>query len=98
MKDSIYNIVESNLKNMSHQTALLESCDWDEGLLEEFSSLLQMAFHYIQEECETYEEGKKMLKEILELNDYNNGQYDIIIEIMEQQKEEMIAFMKLETQ
>ena len=47
---SIYNIFESQLKGMHYQTALLEACDWDEALLEEFSSHLQMAFHYIIEE------------------------------------------------
>ena len=41
---SVYNIFESQLKGMHYQTALLEACEWDEALLEEFSSHLQMAF------------------------------------------------------
>ena len=98
MMGSIYKIIETDLKNLSLQTALLEACDWDEALLEELPSLLQMAFHHIEQECQTYEQGKIMLKEILELNGWNNGQYDIIIQIMEQQKEEILAYMKLEEQ
>ena len=98
MMGSIYNLLESDLRNLSLQTALLESCEWDEALLEELSSLLQMAFHHIEEECESYEQGKVLLKEILELNGMDNGQYDIIIKIMEHQKEEIIAYMQLEEQ
>ena len=50
MTGSIYNILKSDLQNLSLQTALLESCDWDEALLEEFSSFLSMAFHFVAEE------------------------------------------------
>ena len=42
MKGSIYNLIQGELKNLSMQTALLESCDWDEARLEEFSSHLSM--------------------------------------------------------
>ena len=66
--ESLYNIFKSDLMGMHYQTALLESCDWDEALLEEFSSHLQMAFHYIAEEGCTYEQSKVLLKEILELS------------------------------
>ena len=98
MKASIYSFIENDLRNLSLQTALLESCDWDEALLEELPSLLQMAFHFIEEQSVSYEEGKSLLKEILELNGMDNGQYDIIIKLMEHQKEEIIAYMKLEEQ
>jgi len=98
MQGSIYNIIKSELSNLALHTALLEACEWDETLLEEFSSHLQLAFHYINEEGASYEEGKLLLKEILELNEWNNGQYDIIIKLMDQQKDEIIAYMKLEEQ
>ena len=98
MQGSIYNVIKGELTNLALHTALLEACDWDEARLDEFSSHLQLAFHYINEEGASYEEGKLLLKEILELNDWNNGQCDIIIELMERQKEEIISYMKLEEQ
>ena len=54
MKGSIYNIIENNLKGLALQTELLEACDWDETLVEEFSSHLQLAFHYITKEGVTF--------------------------------------------
>ena len=97
-KGSIYNTVLNDLKNLSLQTALLEACDWDETLLEEFSSQLSMAFHFILEECKTYDEGLVMLKEILELNGWTNGQYDIVVQILESHQQEIKEFMLLEEQ
>ena len=47
---SIYSLIENDLKGLALQTELLEACEWDETLVEEFSSHLQMAFHYITEE------------------------------------------------
>ena len=98
MKGSIYNLIQNDLKNLSLQTALLESCDWDETLLEEFSSHLSMAFHFITEECKTYDEGLVMLKEILEINGWTNGQYDILVQILESHAEEIKEYMLLEEQ
>ena len=95
---SIYSVIQGDLKNLSLQTALLESCDWDEALLEEFTSHLSMALHYITEECTNLEEGKKLLKEILEINGWHNGQYDIVIQIIELHAEEIKAYMMLEEQ
>ena len=95
---SIYNVIEDNLKNLSLQTALLEACDWDEALLEEFSSHLNLGLHYITEECKSLEEGKKLLKEILEINGWTNGQYNIVIQLIETHAEEIQSFMMLEEQ
>ena len=98
MKGSIYNIVQKDLKNLSLQTALLESCDWDETLLEEFSSHLSMAYHFITEECRNYDEGLATLKEILEINGWTNGKYDIVVQILNSHAEELREFMLLEEQ
>lgn len=98
MKGSIYNVIKNDLKNLSLQTALLEACDWDEALLEEFSSQLSMAFEHITKECTTYTEGLNMLKEILEINGWINGQYDIIVRLLEMHTEEIKEFMLLEEQ
>jgi len=98
MKGSIYNLISNDLKNLSLQTALLESCDWDEALLEEFSSHLSVAFQYITDECKTYDEGLATLKEILEINGWTNGQYDIVVKIIESHAEEIKEFMLLEEQ
>ena len=98
MKGSIYNIVQKDLKNLSLQTALLESCDWDETLLEEFSSQLSMAFHFVAEESPSFDEGIVLLKEVFEINGYTNGQYDIIIQLIEAHAEEIRSFMLLEEQ
>tara|TARA_Y100000034_G_C6758745_1_gene337785 strand:+ start:504 stop:803 length:300 start_codon:yes stop_codon:yes gene_type:complete len=95
---SIYSVIEDNLKNLSLQTALLESCDWDEILLEEFTSQLSMALQYVTTECSTLDEGKGLLKEILEINGWVNGQYDIVIQIIELHAEEIKAYMMLEEQ
>jgi len=95
---SIYNIIKSDLKNLSLQTALLESCDWDEALLEEFSSQLSMAFEFISKECTSYEEGLSMLKETLEINGWINGQYDIVVQLLEMHAQEIKEFMLLEEQ
>ena len=67
MVGSIFNVIENDLRNLSLQTALLESCDWDETLLEEFTSQFSMALNFISKECKTVEEGKNLLKEILEI-------------------------------
>ena len=80
------------------QTALLESCDWDEARLDEFSSHLSMAFNYVTAECNTYEEGLETLKEIFEINGWTNGQYDIIVEIIKHHADEIKEFMLLEEQ
>ena len=95
---SLYNIFKSDLTGMHYQTALLESCDWDEALLEEFSSHLQMAFHFITEEGCTFEQGKVLLKEILEINDWKNGQYEIVMKLIEHHAMEMKQFMEGEQQ
>ena len=95
---SIYSVIEGNLKNLSLQTALLESCDWDETLLEEFTSHLSMALHHVATECASIEEGKKLLKDILEINGWQNGQYDIVIQIIDLHAEEIKAYMMLEEQ
>ena len=96
--ESIYNIFKSELMGMHYQTALLEACDWDEALLEEFSSHLSMAFKFISEECSTYEEGLNMLKETLEINGWINGQYDIVVQLLEMHAQEIKEFMLLEEQ
>tara|TARA_Y100001938_G_C7869329_1_gene319480 strand:- start:48 stop:344 length:297 start_codon:yes stop_codon:yes gene_type:complete len=98
MTGSIYNVIESELKNLSLQTALLEACDWDEALLEEFSSHLSMGLQFITKECATLEEGKALLKEILEINGWTNGQYNIVIQLIETHAEEIQSFMMLEEQ
>ena len=98
MTGSIYNVIESELKNLSLQTALLEACDWDEALLEEFSSHLSMGLQFITKECETLEEGKVLLKEILEINGWTNGQYNIVIQLIEMHAEEIQSFMMMEEQ
>ena len=95
---SIYNIIENSLRGISLHTELLEACDWDEALVEEFASHLQMAFHYIAEEGCTYEQSKVLLKEILEMNDWNNGQYEIVLKLIEHHAEEMKQFMEGEQQ
>ena len=95
---SIYNVIKGDLKNLSLQTALLESCDWDETLLEEFTSHLSMALEHIVTECTTIGEGKNLLKEILEINGWINGQYDIVIQIMDLHAEEIKSYMMLEEQ
>ena len=98
MKGSIYNLIENDLQNLSLQTALLESCDWDEALLEEFSSFLSMAFHFVAEESPSYDEGIVLLKETFELNGWTNGQYNIVIQLIETHAEEIQSFMMLEEQ
>jgi len=98
MTGSIYSVIQNDLMNLSLRTALLESCDWDETLLEEFSSHFSMALHYITENCKTYEDGKVLLKEILEINGWTNGQYDIVIQLIENHAEEIKSYMMLEEQ
>jgi hypothetical protein len=98
MMGSIFNAIKGDLQNLSLQTALLEACDWDEALLEEFSSHLSMGLHFITEECTSLEEGKVLLKEILEINGWTNGQYDIVMQIIELHAEEIQSFMMLEEQ
>jgi enamine deaminase RidA (YjgF/YER057c/UK114 family) len=94
----IYNVIENDLKNLSLQTALLESCDWDEALLEEFTSQLSMVLQHVTTECTTIEKAKSLLKEILEINGWINGQYDIVIQIMDMHTEEIKSYMMLEEQ
>tara|TARA_X000000950_G_scaffold287653_1_gene400904 strand:- start:3191 stop:3484 length:294 start_codon:yes stop_codon:yes gene_type:complete len=96
--ESLYNIFKSDLMGMHYQTALLEACDWDEELLEEFASHLQMAFHYITGEGCTFEQGKVLLKEILEINDWKNGQYEIVLKLIDLHATEMKQFMEGEQQ
>jgi hypothetical protein len=90
---SIYSIIENNLKGLALQTELLEACDWDEALVEEFSSHLQMAFHYITEEGVTFEEGKVLLKEILELNEWSDTHYHIVLKMLDYHAEDIKQFM-----
>ena len=90
---SIYNIIENNLKGLSLQTELLEACDWDEALLEEFSSHLQLAFDYITKECESFEEGKKLLREILELNEWSETHYNIVLKMLDYHAKDIEQFM-----
>ena len=90
---SIYNIIENNLKGLALQTELLEACDWDEALVEEFSSHLQLAFHYIAKEGVTFEEGKVLLKEILELNEWNDTHYHIVLKMLDYHAEDIKQFM-----
>ena len=90
---SIFNIIEDNLSELRLQTELLEACDWDETLLEEFSSHLQLAFHHISKERVGYEEGKSLLKEILQLNDWTETHYDIVVRLIEFHEKEIKEFM-----
>ena len=90
---SIYNIIENNLKGLALQTELLEACDWDEALVEEFSSHLQMAFHFISEETNNLEDGKKLLREILELNEWSDTHYNIVLKMLDYHAEDIKQFM-----
>ena len=90
---SIYNLIENNLKSLRLHTELLEACGWDEAVLEEFSSHLQMAFHYIAEEGVNFDTGKILLKEILELNEWSDLHYSIVISIMELRATDIKQFM-----
>jgi len=90
---SIYSIVENSLKGLSLQTELLEACEWDEALVEEFASHLQMAFHYITEEGVTFDEGKKLLREILELNEWSDTHYNIVIKMLNYHADDIKEFM-----
>ena len=93
---SIFNLIEDNLKGLALHTELLEACDWDETLLTEFTSHLQLAFHYITEEGATYEEGKTLLKEILQLNEWSDTHYNIVVKLLEFNKKEIEQFMLTE--
>ena len=93
MTGSIYNVIESELKNLSLQTALLEACDWDEALLEEFSSHLHLAFDHITRECSSYEEGQKLLREILELNEWSETHYNIVVKMLDYHAKDIEQFM-----
>ena len=86
---SIYSIIENNLKGLALQTELLEACDWDEALLEEFSSHLQMAFHYIGEEGADFEQSKILLREILELNEWSDTHYHIVLKMLDYHAEDI---------
>ena len=90
---SIYNIIENNLKCLALQTELLEACDWDEALVDEFSSHLQMAFHFISEETNNLEDGKKLLREILELNEWSDTHYNIVLKMLDYHAEDIKQFM-----
>lgn len=90
---SIYNIIENNLKGLALQTELLEACDWDEALVDEFSSHLQMAFHFISEETNNLEDGKKLLREILELNEWSDTHYNIVLKMLDYHAEDIKQFM-----
>ena len=98
MTGSIYNLIENDLKNLSLQTALLESCDWDESLLNEFSSQLSMALHFVSQEADSFDIAKALLKETFEINGWTNGQYDIIVKLIELQESEIKSYMMLEEQ
>ena len=90
---SLYNIFKSELTGMHYQTALLEACDWDEARVEEFSSHLQMAFHYIAEEGANFEDSKILLKEILELNEWSDTHYHIVLKMLEYHAQDIKNFM-----
>lgn len=90
---SIYNLIESNLNSVRLHTELLEACDWDELILEEFSSHLQLAFNFIAEEKASFEESKSLLKEILELNDWSDLHYNIVVKLIEFHANEIKQFM-----
>ena len=90
---SIYSIIENNLKGLALQTELLEACDWDEALLEEFSSHLQMAFHDIGEEGADFEQSKILLREILELNEWSDTHYHIVLKMLDYHAEDIKQFM-----
>ena len=90
---SIYSIIENNLKGLALQTELLEACDWDEALLEEFSSHLQMAFHYVAEEGADFEQSKILLREILELNEWSDTHYHIVLKMIDYHAEDIKQFM-----
>ena len=90
---SIYRIIENSLKGLALHTELLEACEWDESLVEEFSSHLQMAFHYITEQNVTLDEGKKLLKEILELNEWTDVHYNIVIKMLDYHAEDIKQFI-----
>jgi hypothetical protein len=38
---SIFDFIKSNLTGLSHMTALLESCDWDESVMDEKISIFK---------------------------------------------------------
>jgi len=90
---SIYKIIENNLRGLALQTELLEACDWDETRVDEFSSHLQLAFHYITEERLNFEEGKIMLREILELNEWSDVHYNIVLKMLDYHAEDIKQFM-----
>ena len=97
--ESIYKIFESQLKGMHYQTALLEACDWDEALVEEFSSCLSCAMHFAENECpKNYDTMFDMIVEVLLLNGYNDTHVQITRKMMEHHKQEIKQMMELQEQ
>jgi len=97
--DSIFNIIKGELKTLSLQTELLEACDWDEALVEEFSSCLSCAMQFAENECpKNYDVMFDMIAEVLLLNGYDNTHVQITKRMMEHHKKEIKQMMELEEQ
>ena len=96
---SIFDVIRGDLRTLSLQTELLEACDWDEALVEEFSSCLSCAMHFAENECpKNYDTMFDMIVEVLLLNGYNDTHVQITRKMMEHHKQEIKQMMELQEQ
>ena len=91
-----FDLIRNNLRSIHLQTKLLEACEWDEDCL---SDNLRIAIEYF----ENYTPGTSdTWKDIIDhcrsymKNNVEESLVDIIIEVLEHNKKEIIDIMNLE--
>ena len=93
---SIFDVIKNDLQTLRLQTELLEACEWDESLVEEFSSCLLCAMHYAENESpKDYSQMLCLIEEVLRLNGYEDVHVSITKRMIEHHEKEIKQTLEL---
>ena len=97
-----YDLINNNLKHLSLQTELLESCEWDEGILE---SKIQFVQSFLKnwkcnEKATSWDDVRldlrvSMYEEYLKAGYDDLSFLDIIMKVIEHNRKEILQLMEL---
>tara|TARA_B100001250_G_C19332129_1_gene585192 strand:+ start:175 stop:486 length:312 start_codon:yes stop_codon:yes gene_type:complete len=97
-----YDLINNNLKHLSLQTEMLESCEWDEGILEtkiQFVQFFLKNWTY-QQSASSWDDIRldlrvSMYEEYLKAGYDDLSFLDIIMKVIEHNRNEILQMMEL---
>ena len=93
---SIFSFIQNHLNSLNHFTELLESCDWDEEILNEKIETLNTVFEVLPMEDIAVQGFENWLQStllpVLELNGYTSVQAKIVEKVILSNRDELMLY------